>query len=174
MALEFVQAYCSKQKCFNSHNEISPSIVPIANIPAEFQQLVIPFHAGQPNFNMLKTKSPCRVRGVQLLKCSNAGVFCHGKFACFCFTPCTANLQLYYIGSNAPIYQLHAPPSSWGSGWGFDRPKIQIPHRLGKFGDQIPSFKSLQLLNLHGGLIKPKVKFPTPKGSLAQQTFCRK
>ena len=31
------------------------------------------------------------------------------------------------------------PVGQWvGEGWGFDQPKIQIPHRMGKPGDEIP------------------------------------
>ena len=32
------------------------------------------------------------------------------------------------------------PGAVGGEGWRFDQPKIQMPHRLGKSGDQIPSY----------------------------------
>ena len=45
-----------------------------------------------------------------------------------------------------------------GEEWGFDpQLKIQMPHHLGKSGDQILS----NPLHLEGDLIKPMVKFPT-------------
>ena len=54
---------------------------------------------------------------------------------------------------------FHHPPR--GSGWGFNQLKIQMPHRLEKSGDQIPSYP-LYLETIGWGFDQTKGQVPRP------------
>ena len=55
----------------------------------------------------------------------------------------------------------------WGSGLGFDQPKIQMYHRLGKSGEQIPSHP-LYLEAIRWGSDQTKGQIPHPMGVYLQ------
>jgi len=55
-----------------------------------------------------------------------------------------------------------------GEGWGFDQPKIQMPHRLGKPGDRIPS-RPLYLEAIRWGFDQTKGQISHYKGAFFVQ-----
>ena len=58
----------------------------------------------------------------------------------------------------------HPPEAVGGEMWGFDQPKIQMPHCLGKSGDQIPSYP-LHLEAIRWGFDQTKGKIPHSTGA---------